>query len=212
MPKLINFRRAAWAVLSLTLLAPSVSQAGDGIGFARVSDAVSVPVRTIKRGLHNVGDRLESSYEWVQDCRPGLDLNLNWRLQSRDHGWSVPRLTPVQRAPVVYRNYWPRTFHGQPTNYRPPVHPTVYTPTDTTQLGYYYTPVPTWQPNRAMRPPAPWPAFYHDRSCPPGGYCPHSVAVSAGYAPAFQPQAPNVPPTPTPADEAPAPKTASAQR
>lgn len=198
-----NGRRIAWAVLAASLMAPSVAHA-DGLF-----------------GLFNWADRkAESSVESVRDwhrCRGGVNCRPvnsyvtangvvvqytepKWRIAGVDAGWNAPQRTPVERVPVTYRNYWPQTWYGQPTSHRPPVHPMIHTPTDTTQLGYYYTRVPSWQPNRAMRPPAPWPAFYHDRACQqPGGYCPHAVVVPSGPAPAAQPQTPPIPPQPSPA-------------
>ncbi|MDA1015354.1 MAG: hypothetical protein O3A00_13000 [Planctomycetota bacterium] len=198
-------RRIAWAVLAASLLAPSLARA-DGLF-----------------GLFNWMDRkAESSVESVRDyhCRGGVNCRPvnsymtrdgvvvyytepKWRIAGADSGWNAPQRTPVQRVPVTYRNYWPQNWYGQPSNHTPPSHPTIYTPTDTTQLGYYYTRVPSWQPNRAMRPPAPWPAFYHDRACPQyGGYCPHAVVIQSGPAPAAQPQTLQIPPQPEPADGA----------
>ncbi|GAB4148669.1 MAG: hypothetical protein Tsb009_22580 [Planctomycetaceae bacterium] len=85
---------------------------------------------------------------------------------SPDHGWGYPQKYPIQRIPVTYRRYWPNRWYGQP-GYGPsknaPRYPTVYMPTDTTQLGYYYQRVPQWRPNPAMLPPIPRPSQWHVR-------------------------------------------------
>jgi hypothetical protein len=92
-----------------------------------------------------------------------------------DYGWTRPTKYPIRRVPVEYHRYWPTRWYGEPGTV--PAHPTgrqfpvVFTPTDTTQLGYYYQRVPTWRPNPAMIPPAPWPPDWHHReNCAAAGY------------------------------------------
>jgi hypothetical protein len=46
-----------------------------------------------------------------------------------------------------------------------PYNPAVAVPTDTTQLGYYYNQVPTWQPKPNMIPGIPNPDSWHIRRC-----------------------------------------------
>lgn len=94
------------------------------------------------------------------------------------HGWARPVPHPVVRYPVEYRRYWPAKWYGEPGGGISPKarrYPTIYMPTDTTQLGFYYQVVPRWRPNPAMIPPAPWPPHWHSRECPAGG--PQQVTI-----------------------------------
>ena len=143
---------------------------------------------------------------------------LNWLLddtyysRSPDHGWNKVSKHPINRAGIVYQNYRPARWYGQ-AHSGPAVpvrhYPTIATPTDTTQLGYYYQHVPQWQPNPSMLPPRPWPPQWHNRDCPPRGPCRHSVWTPTG-APAVVPTDPRVPPAPTapPAEQKSGAKTA----
>ncbi len=93
----------------------------------------------------------------------------NGNTYSPDHGWAPPVKYPIREVPVSYYRYWPNRWYGEPGAGLPanaPRFPVVYMPSDTTQLGIYYQRVPTWQPNPAMIPPAPWPSVWHRRDCP----------------------------------------------
>ncbi|NNJ27004.1 hypothetical protein [Alienimonas chondri] len=72
-----------------------------------------------------------------------------------DHGWQMPIGYPVQRQVLPYTNYFPHQWYGLPGSQKPRVAPHVFMPTDTTQLGYSYQHVPTWQPAPAGAFPAP---------------------------------------------------------
>jgi hypothetical protein len=88
-----------------------------------------------------------------------------------DFGWTRPVNVPIQRTPIEYTKHTPDHWYGQPwsaQNRNVRRYPTVYTPTDTTQLGYYYNRVPTWQPDPSMIPPPPWPADWVAREAPFG--------------------------------------------
>lgn len=81
-----------------------------------------------------------------------------------DYGWNVPVKVPVVRRGVTYDRYWPEQWHGTGS---PPAgayrsYPQVYSPTDTTQLGYTYQQVPYWQPANRL-PPPPVPSQWHVR-------------------------------------------------
>ena len=79
-----------------------------------------------------------------------------------DYGWQAPIGYPVQRARLPYNRYYPSQWYGLPGSQKPRVAPTVFMPTDTTQLGYYYQHVPTWQPAPpGSFPPAPDPRVLH---------------------------------------------------
>ncbi len=94
------------------------------------------------------------------------------RTYSPDYGWSRPVKRPVlNRIPVQYYKMDPDYWYGDPRAFEGAYQfPIVYQPTDTTQLGFSYARVPTWQPNPAMLPAPPWPSVYHRRECP--GYVP----------------------------------------
>jgi len=61
-------------------------------------------------------------------------------------GWGIPssRLT----AAGSYASWYPDQPYSQSGGKLPVRYPTIYHPTDTTQLGYYYNYVPSWQPRR----------------------------------------------------------------
>ena len=88
---------------------------------------------------------------------------------SPDHGWGRPVKRPINRLPVLYQRYWPNAWNGQQgAGYAPAgknYYPMVYSPTDTTQLGFYYQGVPFWRPNPSMTPAVPWPGNWHRREC-----------------------------------------------
>lgn len=82
-----------------------------------------------------------------------------------DYGWSPPARVPVRRQNVTYANYGPAAW-GAKGSASPAAHrrPIIATPTDTTQLGYYYQHVPTWQA-RNILPVPPDPRQWHTRPC-----------------------------------------------
>jgi hypothetical protein len=105
-----------------------------------------------------------------------------------DAGWNPPARLPVNRDGIWYQNYWPQAWYGNPGGGFVSNYPTVYQPTDTTQLGFSYAKVPTWRPRPGMIPPAPRPSAFHHRACPhPGGNCYQCNTCNQGYAMAAQP-------------------------
>ncbi|MBW3540201.1 MAG: hypothetical protein KY476_08020 [Planctomycetes bacterium] len=85
---------------------------------------------------------------------------------SPDHGWARPVKHPINRVPVLYNRWWPTRWYGEPGSGLAAVYPTVYQPTDTTQLGYYYQRVPFWTQQPERLPAPPWPPQWHHRECP----------------------------------------------
>ncbi|MCH2211295.1 MAG: hypothetical protein MK110_08330 [Fuerstiella sp.] len=77
-------------------------------------------------------------------------------------GWNAPLRLPVNRDGIWYRNNWPQAWYGNPGGGFIGNSPMVYQPTDTTQLGFSYAKVPTWQARR-MIPPTPCPSDFHVR-------------------------------------------------
>lgn len=101
-----------------------------------------------------------------------------------DKGWNPPARLPVNRDGIWYRNYWPQAWYGNPGGAFISNSPMVYQPTDTTQLGYSYAKVPTWQARR-MIPPTPFPSHFHARVCVPRASedCPTGNPCDAGACP-----------------------------
>ena len=67
----------------------------------------------------------------------------------------------MYRSWVPYHKFFPNSWTGNPAPRVQHRAPTVYMPTDTTQLGYYYQHVPTWHSYQGMLPPVPRPADWH---------------------------------------------------
>ncbi len=66
-------------------------------------------------------------------------------VRTYNYGWGIPsaRLSPIGG----YTAWYPDTPFTQNGGRLPGgIYPTAYQPTDTTQAGYYYNYVPTWQP------------------------------------------------------------------
>lgn len=106
---------------------------------------------------------------------------------SPDHGWAPPAKRPIYRADVVYNKMYPDAWTGQSSTAPQMRVPTVYMPTDTTQLGYYYQKVPYWQPSLGAIPPAPTPSQWHVSLCEVPGTGPHPAGVIFGTAPRVAP-------------------------
>ena len=91
---------------------------------------------------------------WIDPCSTTCSY-------SPMHGFTPPTKQPYFRQPISYQHNYPAQWvGGTPSGYYGH-RPAVYTPTDTTQLGYYYQKVPTWVPVPGMIPPAPQPAEWH---------------------------------------------------
>jgi hypothetical protein len=120
-----------------------------------------------------------------------------------NYGWGVPssRLTPIYSS---YDRWYPQQWYsfnnGQAVPRHPANPPTVYWPTDTTQLGFYYKHVPYWQPV-----PVPFANALPGPQIPPGSPVPGPVGKrvvkpAAPVAPAA-PTPPGPPAAPTPIEE-----------
>ncbi|MBX3437690.1 MAG: hypothetical protein KF861_09380 [Planctomycetaceae bacterium] len=105
---------------------------------------------------------------------------------SPDHGWAPPGKFPRPRTAATYRRWFPPTWTGEgayaESGYR---YPMVYTPTDTTQLGYYHQRVPVWQRTPGMIPPTPHPDQFH---VPDFGACRNGLCGGAacGYSNGYE--------------------------
>ncbi len=122
----------------------------------------------------------------------------NFFSTSPDHGWCHPVARTLWRKKVTFQNHYPAKWYGQPgaaQSFKVGHFPTVGLPTDTTQLGYYYHTVPTWQPQPGRIPSMPWPPQWHRRNCDtcPGNWVPAgAIQVQPQPTPANP-----VPPSPT---------------
>jgi len=200
---------AALTVFAFAAAAPSGIYA-DGPGVVHISDGASV----IQQAGHQHAifyNQQPSAYCVGCQVQGGCVCGrrgLGWlRSYSPGHGWAVPGRNSVQYPPMYYQRYYPSRWYGQPggpISKDAPRFPMVYTPTDTTQLGYYYQVAPHWQANPGMIP-SPRPACYHDRRCP-GGNCGCQGSFSGGYqvieTPASAEPELAEPPAPTPPEEA----------
>lgn len=83
-----------------------------------------------------------------------------------DAGWNPPVNMPVNYNWAWYGLAGPQAPYGAPNGGFISQYPAVYNPTDTTQLGYYYHKVPTWQPQPGRLPGVPIPELFHNRTCP----------------------------------------------
>jgi len=109
----------------------------------------------------------------------------NALLYNPARGFRPPTTVHVEREAIMYYNYWPAKWYGQPGWRLAPSYPNVYMPTDTTQLGVYYARVPQWQPNPRMYPRPPRPEEWNRRVSFGGGVgggCYGGVAP-ASYSP-----------------------------
>lgn len=102
-------------------------------------------------------------------------------VHSPDYGFRPPVKQPVYRRPVAYTQWYPQNTNGQQVAYQQmgqvqqsAYQPrSVYWPTDTTQLGYYYQQVPHWHPYGGMIPGPPQPQQWHQYAAPAcqNGHC-----------------------------------------
>jgi len=194
-------------------LAPCVDlRGGDqpSVGVVRISDHGTTTSGAPMMVNGQPCDTCDGGY----GCQPGHSCHLpvgamlhpHGVTHSPDHGFRRPVLEHIQRAPVEYQRYWPSKWYGEPGSGLTGSYPMVYTPTDTTQLGFYYQRVPQWRPNPGMIPPRPWPSQWHRREvcngCDNGMYT-ETIMSSPEAAPApAEPQQPAVPPLPAEAPQA----------
>jgi len=171
--------------------APVFAQGYDGTGIVRVSDQNIPPSPTVQpvpeNGSYNGGYSGETYYE---NCPPGAAGHGGHQRYVRT--FSPPVKRPIYRTGVAYQKMWPNHWSGTGaapvSNYQ---YPTVYMPTDTTQLGYYYQHVPYWQPRQGMVPPPPVPSQWHT-TIAQSMYDGHAPAGKIfGTAPTAMPVSPN---------------------
>lgn len=193
---------------------PAQAQDFDDAGVVRVSDHVPTDLQPIPAGAAGSQGNCPHCQNGAaygapcpQGCPPGqchgkhckcgrcLHQIVDWFNPhgmctfSPDHGFAPPVKRPIYRTPVVYRKQFPDSWTGAPGAGMAggPSAPTVYMPTDTTQLGYYYQHVPYWQPNPGAIPPAPRPADWHLSMCQANLPGRHPAGVIIGTTPTMLP-------------------------
>lgn len=130
----------------------------------------------------------------------------NCRNQGRmftESSWCPPGKIRIRRERVQYWKYYPNYWSGKGPGAPRQYAPMVYTPTDTSQLGFYYQHAPSWTSQPWRIPGAPHPAAWHNKYCGTcnqggrgyyehqGGYCP-SCQNQPG--PAVHPREPQLAP------------------
>ena len=215
MPKHTLKTLLAAVVLGLSSAATTELRADDQspVGVVRITDKGGATPQAA--GAATNGQQCDNCDGGGNDCHRGSSSHCPVRTMLRrdgvtyspDHGFRRPVVEHIQRDPVEYHRYWPTKWYGEPgSGLATGSYPMVYTPTDTTQLGYYYQRVPQWRPNPGMIPPRPWPSDWHRREvcnncddCREGRMTeqPQKSPTPEPAAPATPPQ--SLPPTPAPA-------------
>lgn len=166
---------ATVSLATLACLASSVRGQDDSTaGFARISDGRTKAVQAASFHGHGGGHGYATQNGCPNgNCQTGRcshGANCPWMSglfqeqyckNSFDHGYSPPAKYPLHRRGVQYNAYFPNQWYGLPGSQLAGGYPMVYQPTDTTQLGYYYQHVPSWQPNPNQLPQRPIPANWH---------------------------------------------------
>jgi len=172
-------------------------------GIIRISDSPASSLTPIPAGTSVPGD---------PNCPPaGISGNCGYGRHAGRGGYrfTPPVKRPIFRSPVSYTKGFPDAWTGATNPAQQPAYraPTVYMPTDTTQLGYYYQVVPYWQPKPGAVPPPPIPSQWHTTVDQLVALRPHPAGLIYGTAPTAVPNTPTpppwgpqgVPPEPTPA-------------
>jgi len=180
------------------------AQTFENAGVIRISDS---PIKSDSPVPIAEGTSLSGAV----DCPPGGMPAYGYGHCRRAGGYrfSPPVKRPIYRSPVSYTKGFSDAWTGQSVASQRPAYraPTVYMPTDTTQLGYYYQTVPYWQPKPGAIPPPPIPAQWHTTVGQLPTYGHYPAGFIYGTAPTAVPNSPTpppwgpqgLPPEPTPA-------------
>lgn len=150
------------------------AQEPQGVGIVRISDGGRrvQPVGHATKGEYHAAPYSSGALGDCPECHgygkhsgcKSCKLCEHYCTKSADSGFSLPAKYPVHRRGVQYTQYFPTTWYGTPGVGGAPaaaMYPMVYTPTDTTQLGFYGQHVPFWQPQPNPLPERPIPAQWH---------------------------------------------------
>ncbi|MFV0446551.1 MAG: hypothetical protein ACK5Q5_23515 [Planctomycetaceae bacterium] len=134
-------------------------------------------------------------YHQCPECEPSEQMVRRYTrrhgiVYPMDYGWSPPAKHPIDRVSIDYYRAFPANWGGTAQRGPAIVRPSVYWPTDTTQLGYTYQQTPRWMPYPGMVPPVPHPGQWNIPLNGPyaNGACPQCRGNAAGN--------PNVAPLP----------------
>ncbi len=171
-----TFRMATACLFAASSLSLAVAQ-DQSTGIVRISDARAGAVTAAG---HSKGEYHSPSMGYGDDgygygvdgscphcqgrgCKQGLKGKFceHYCTHSACHGYSIPGKWPIHRRGVQYQQLFPNAYYSVYGNNFGPGAPQVYTPTDTTQLGYYYQHVPFWTPQPNPLPARPIPAQWH---------------------------------------------------
>ncbi|WP_437187771.1 hypothetical protein SH668x_001181 [Planctomicrobium sp. SH668] len=154
---------------------PAFSQSAETEGIVRVSDRAFDPEST---------PGVSVCPECQTECGNNTGRQCCLR-RGTGYVFSPPVKRPIYRTPVSYQKGFPDSWTGQGQPVGGPVYQarTVYMPTDTTQLGYYYQTVPYWQPRPGAIPPPPVPSQWHTRMDQMQTYGRHPAGKIFGTAP-----------------------------
>lgn len=164
-------RMATACLLAVSTLGMMASAQEMSVGIVRVSDSKSgIQPAFHSKGEYHSAPGYDQGYGYSGDCphchgagkNKGGKFCEHYCTHSADHGYSIPGKWPIHRRGVQYQSLFPQQWYSAYTgNYGIVGAPQVYTPTDTTQLGYYYQHVPYWQPSPNPLPARPVPAQWH---------------------------------------------------
>lgn len=166
-----NFRMATACLFAATQCTVSLAQQPTE-GIVKISDSRHGLIKTVSKGEYHAPPAMygqSSTYDFDPSAKyyGGMGhghgkFKEHYCTHSPDHGYSIPGKWPIHRRGVEYQQLFPNAYYsvygGAPGAVAAPQ---VYTPTDTTQLGYYYQHVPFWQPQPNPLPPRPIPAQWH---------------------------------------------------
>ncbi len=208
------------ALIAVGALAGLASLAGqsfaeDSEGIVRICD--QVPGQSMSGGSHSSGHAVSGcpSCQPGRPCRSHCGSGycgygrmrrngyvyqfLDWFnprgmcTHSPDYGYAPPgKMHTPHPQQVAYLKGYPDSWTGQQgaAGVGGPRPVSVYMPTDTTQLGYYYQAAPRWQARQGMIPPTPVPSQWHREFCQGQAHsCQHCRGQVAGGCPHCQGQA-----------------------
>lgn len=166
---------------------------GDGCGYCCDEGALRRQMRTLKYGWHGEANWCGAGGHCSHGCKGHCGHGRGWlayklnclfgvqhgATHSPGHGYVMPVKRPMWDVSYPYNHMQNATAVGAANGQRASSpYGNVYTPTDTTQLGYSYGHVPYWMPRAGMVPTTPNPESYHLRVCLPnrcsgkcGGTC-----------------------------------------
>lgn len=194
-------------------IAPTMASAQtfENTGVVRISDSAPPPVpsaNNVPAGSAPAGNCPNGSTEYYA-APQGYGIGYGGRHRHDGYRFSPPVKRPIYRSPVSYTKGFPDAWTGNAAYGQQPAYraPTVYMPTDTTQLGYYYQTAPYWQPKPGAVPPPPVPSQWHTTVGQLQNLGRHPAGIVYGTAPTAVPNRPTpppwdaqgVPPEPTPA-------------